>query len=205
MSKEEWTRVHQPYELKFHKGDNYRWSEKFMVVWSDIFGNFMGVNKDQFKDGVLLDIGCGSRPCLDWFEGGKKYNLDPLLDQYLPIKQIQKYWVDKTPDEMICSPAEEVIKALVGKCDFIVCSNVLDHTYDWREILNNMVSYGKQGSMVCFSTDLSSHGIGHPGIDDHEEFHKFMGDHYEIVKEATRKEFPEARWMREVFYVLRKK
>jgi 2-polyprenyl-3-methyl-5-hydroxy-6-metoxy-1,4-benzoquinol methylase len=201
MSKEEWQKVHQPYELKFHKGNNFRWNDtNFMKLWDILFGEFMEFSKDQFKeDEIILDIGCGSRPCLDWFESGERYHLDPLLNSYVTIPQVKRHWESKDPANLLSQPAEELKDDLVDKCDFIVCVNVLDHTYDWRAILSNMVKYGKSGSYVCFTTDLNSHGIGHPGIDNHDEFYKFIEDHYEIIKSIPNY------YKREISYNLRKK
>jgi hypothetical protein len=199
MSKEEWERIHQPYELKFHKGNNFRWTDNFMTLWDKLFGDFMGLSKDHFpEDHILLDIGCGSRPALDWFDSGTCYHLDPLLNSYMKIPQVQKYWTDKEPVNLLSQPAEELVTDLVGRCDFITCVNVLDHTYDWRIILANMVQYGKQGSIVCFTTDLNSHGIGHPGIDNHDEFYSFITDHYEVIESIPNL------FKREISYNLRK-
>jgi SAM-dependent methyltransferase len=198
--KEEWIKVHQPYEFKFHQSNNFRWSEKFMEFWDLCYGGFMELSKDQFTDDqILLDIGCGSRPGLDWFTSGKCYHLDPLLDKYVTIPQMAPYWKDKDEEVMLSQPAEDMVEDLRGKCDFVVCHNVLDHAYDWRTILSNMSAYCKKGAIVCFSTDLHSHGIGHPGIDNHQEFFDLIKEDYEIVKDDPN------RWGREVFYYLIKK
>lgn len=184
MSKEidDWKRMHQPYELRFHQGKNYRWWPKYETEWTQTFEGFMGLNRDSFNDGIMLDIGCGSRPCLDWFNGGERYHLDPLLPEFMKIPQVKQYWEDKEPQHLLQQPAEVLYDKLVGKCDFVVCCNVLDHTYSWRDILNNMLLYCKKGGTVCFNTDLTTHGMGHPGVNNHAEFYKFFIDNFEIVK-----------------------
>src|SRR6478672_651097 len=86
----EWQSRHQPFELQFHQGQNYRWSDAtFWQQWDEVFGQFMALPKDFFCRGeVLLDVGCGSRPVLDWFSGAsERHFLDPLLDQYREIPQ----------------------------------------------------------------------------------------------------------------------
>jgi len=178
----EWERVHQPYELRFHQGQNYRWGDKYEIEWTETLNEFMELERDDFKDGVMLDIGCGSRPCLDWFDGGEQYSLDPLLDKYLTIPQIQKYWENKDKEHMLSQPAEELVEKLVGKCDLVLCCNTIDHAYDWKKILDNMLLYCKEGATVCFNTDLTSHGMGHPGVTNHAEFYKFFIDNFHIIK-----------------------
>jgi hypothetical protein len=202
MSKEIWEKEHQPFELKWHQGNNYRWNNSFVVEWEQKFNEFMELSKDEFTDNdILLDIGCGSRPCLDYFNSGKKYHLDPLLKDYLKIEQVQKYWTDKTEDELLMQPAEELVKHLVGKCDFIVCCNVLDHTYDWESIINNIIKYSKKGTKVFFFTDLDGHGPGHPGIDDVDKLKKIIDDNFIKVKDIDYK----GSCYKHVFYSLKYK
>ena len=35
----EWERVHQPYEFRFHQGQNYRWEGKYEIEWSRVADN----------------------------------------------------------------------------------------------------------------------------------------------------------------------
>ena len=128
----------------------------------------------------ILDIGCGSRPALDWFTDSPchKYYLDPLLKQYMTIPEVAKFWSHKDPRYLLPIPAEKHIGKLDHKFDFIICWNVLDHTYDWRKILHNITSYCVTGGLVCIGTDFESHGVGHPGIDDKGYFMSFIKQYY---------------------------
>ncbi len=184
--KNEWDSVHQPFELRFHQKHNYRWDERaFRGQWDEIFGRFLGYTQQHFSAGqTLIDVGCGSRPVLDWFTGApRKIFLDPLLDQYRQIDKMHEYWSAKRPDTLFSQPAEKMVPTLAGQCDFVNCWNVLDHTYDWRLILNNIRDYAKPGARVCLGTDFASHGEGHPGIEDQDYFFRFVNEHFEIVAE----------------------
>ena len=57
---------------------------------------------------------------------------------------------------------------------------MLDYTYDWLQILENIRDYVRPGGYVCLGTDFLSHGIGHPGINDRQKFQSFIGDSFEI-------------------------
>src|SRR5207249_3535547 len=118
----EWRRVHQPFELRFHQGQNYRWSNQtFWAQWDEIFGRFLDLRPGHFsQDAVLLDVGCGSRPVLDWFTSDcEKHFLDPLLSEYLQIDAMRPHWRDKPAERLLSQPAEVRAEQLVGKCDFV--------------------------------------------------------------------------------------
>jgi SAM-dependent methyltransferase len=188
--REEWSQRHQPFELRFHQGQNYRWDDDaFFAQWDEVFGRFLGLRKDAFGPGsVLLDVGCGSRPVLDWFTGeSQKYFLDPLLAEFCRIERMSPYWRGKSPDTLFSQPAEQPITQLFGRCDFVNCWNVLDHTYDWRQILQNVRDYARPGGLVCIGTDFRAHGDGHPGIDDRGYFDRFLGDHFRL--DAVRSDY----------------
>jgi len=183
--KAEWKSLHQPFELDYHQHENIRWDdEQFMARWSEIFGSFCKLRRDQFgSDNVIIDIGCGSRPAFDWFDNRcVKYYLDPLLDQYREIPEVKQFWQDKPQTNLLARPAEEFVESLEATGDFINCWNVLDHTYDWRSILLNLWRYAKPGALLCIGVDLRSYGDGHPGIDDPGFLSEFVASHFHILE-----------------------
>ena len=179
----EWRREHQPYELAFHQQDNFRWhDEPFQRQWDLVFGEFCELTPDRFgKNDLLLDLGCGSRPALDWFDAGPRtVHLDPLLAEYRRIPEVARFWQARDPRDLIAAPAEEFVHDLEGRCRFVLCWNVLDHTFDWREILENVSRYVAPGGLACIGTDVAPHGPGHPGIDDANEFARFLVRHFDV-------------------------
>jgi hypothetical protein len=182
--KAEWKSRHQPFELNYHKHDNFRWhDEQFMARWTEVFGSFCGLKPGQFgPENVIIDIGCGSRPAFDWFDNVcLKYHLDPLLEEYGRIPQIQRFWRSKPQKSLLSKPAENFIQNLENRGDFVCCWNVLDHTYDWRRILLNLWRYTKNDALLCIGTDFESHGDGHPGIDDPLFFWEFVESHLHVL------------------------
>lgn len=182
----EWTKYHSKWLLESQKGPNYRWDDQhFERQWSSIFGEFMAFRRNQFNsDDALFDVGCGSRPALDWFEGPvRKYHLDPLLAEFVKIQEVRGFWQGKPEESMLAMPAETPIEWLHDSCSFVNCWNVLDHTYDWKKILENIASYTKAGAFACIGTDFQSHGIGHPGIDNYDSFRWFVEEFFIVEKE----------------------
>lgn len=181
--KEEWKEIHQPWELRYHQGNNFRNVDaSWKAQWDKIFIEFMEITPSHFtSEDILIDVGCGSRPCLDWFDEGEVHNLDPLLSDFLKIEAMKRHWENKTL--LYSQPAESLVESLVGKCDYVHCWNVLDHTYDWKQILENITLYSKKGGIVLLGTDLhSTPHVGHPGIDNKDEFFRFVNDHFLVTK-----------------------
>ena len=187
----EWEEAHQPYELEFHKRPNFRWKEfKYHYRWDDcwnkLFERFMEFNKKQFKDSdMILDVGCGSRPCLVWFESGDKHYLDSLIDEYMEIDEMKKYWEPVNTSNLYNQPAEMLNDELRGKFSFILCWNVLDHTYDWKKIIDNISLYLKDDGVALIGNDFGVKGgsLGHPGIYPKSDFYEKIEEYFEIVKE----------------------
>ncbi len=185
----EWNSVHQRFELRYHTKSNYRWDDSsFYRQWDLIFKDFLGLTYSSFdREKTILDIGCGSRPAFDWFRdsAATKYYLDPLLTSFQSIPKMSAFWRDKKNESLLSIPAEINVKELNGCCDFTLCWNVLDHSYDWFSILRNIAAYSRERALVCIGTDFTSHGIGHPGIDDKDQFYDFVKAYFNVEKEVA--------------------
>jgi len=186
-TKHEWRNTHQPWELRYHQNSNFRWNDaSWNNQWDKVFIEFMELTPSYFtNEDILVDIGCGSRPCLDWFNEGTVHHLDPLLNDFLEVDRMKPHWENKPL--LYSQPAEQLVENLVDKCDYVHCWNVLDHTYDWRQILENISLYSKKGGLVLLGTDLSSTPhVGHPGIDSRSDFFSFINKHFTVIKSKDR-------------------
>lgn len=170
-----------------------------LSVWDFLKTEFFNDSIDEFekfitkmKDKNNLEVGCG--PCgllnsLYWFEN--RTIIDPLIDGYKQY-QLSLYgesWFNQ--DGLICysKPAETTIESLVGKIDgFVICRNCIDHTQDWRLIMENIGKYSAIGSYFLFWSDLfhfNGTDSGHFNITNDKgyfrEYVKTLG--YEIESE----------------------
>jgi len=184
---EEWKNIHQPWELKYHQNSNFRWPGSESIwneQWDNVFSLFGKLTKDLFnKQSILIDIGCGSRPALKWFNSGYIYNIDPLLSDYLKIPQLSPHWSNFDDKQLISDPAEKFQNQLKNKADFILCWNVLDHTFDHETILENCANYAKKGSLFLLGTDLGAKKhLGHPGIPNREKFIDRLDSDFETLE-----------------------
>jgi len=185
----EWEEVHQPFELNYHRRPNFRWPEQVSLwndQWSSVFG-FAGLTPDSFSTENLLDMGCGSKPALEWFNSGEKWYLDPLLDEFRDIPQVKGYWDRMDTSRLIAKPGEEFIPMLEGHFDFILCWNALDHAYDAIAVLRNMHRYVKPGGKILLGTDIGeSPHLGHPGIGSRAKFMETIHELFDVELESTR-------------------
>lgn len=181
-----WETVHQPFELSYHKQGNYRWRDmEWESQWNAVF-EFAELSKDAFNHNeILLDVGCGSRPCLEWFTESRqctRYYLDPLLNDYIQIPKMRSYWEDKK-DFLLSVPAEQRVDSMVGRCDYVHCWNVLDHCFSGEQVLKNIVDYAKPGGIVLIGTDFGNKSnIGHPGL-HREVFDEYVQQYFEVLKQ----------------------
>ena len=63
------------------------------------------------------------------------------------------------------------------------CWNVLDHTYDWRKILDNVVKYLKPDGQFILATDHKVPHLGHPSF-KREEFFEEINKRFDIKKQV---------------------
>ena len=131
--------------------------------------------KDEFKDKVVVDIGCGPTGRLEWLEGSF-VAIEPLGTalRRLPWAHMEKY--HKIYDQ----PAEKRIDELVGKVDMIFSLNCLDHAYDLEAIISNVAAYLKPGGQAFISVDVDKspkEDDTHPLIIRHETMRSMFHKH----------------------------
>ncbi len=146
---------------------------------------------DYTRGKKALEIGSGPFGFLAFTTwASERHVVDPLLDSY---KNVQKELFGKTifSNEIkgYSTPAEELIKDLVGKIDgFIVCRNCIDHTEDPWSILYNITQYAAPGSYLLFWADIwhigGSIDEGHHSVTkNHKVIEAFLeGQGYQILK-----------------------
>jgi hypothetical protein len=199
MDKETWEDECQSFELDFHSRSNYRWNkEQFWPAWEKHFAEWCGFGKDAFDGKVVIDVGCGSVPAIDYFDGAVKYYMDPLIDKYIHIEKVAEYWDSEHLRHSISSPAETFWQLLEGAASMINAWNMLDHCYDWRAVVKNLGMYARSGCFMCLSTDYAPHK-GHVGIDDTEELFITLAVDWEVIKDEP------SYWGRDMALLLRRK
>lgn len=149
IDKETWKKNSQAGEFAFHKRDTWRQSDDF-IEQTKVFFTQMGYNANQFSDQVVVDLGAGSKMRGKYFQNNKLIAIEPMAEDCL--REIP--WSDlNDADKLYSQPAEDLIPELVNNVDFVFSINVLDHCYNFDEIVKNVFLYLKPGAEAFFSFD----------------------------------------------------
>jgi len=144
-----WSEVGQQKELEYHITSEWRRSGDFMPQTRILFEGF-GFMPCHFSGKTILDVGAGSQLRTLYFENAEIIALEPLGKEF--IKKVDNQNLDKA-SKLISEPAEKFIAEIEGKIDFVISINVLDHCYNFDQIVNNIYLYMKNKATAFFSFD----------------------------------------------------
>lgn len=193
-----WQNTYAPILLK-HLNDCKQSGEKTWYSEEIWLSEFFNSSKEEFlkfeqeiSEKNNLEIGSGPFGFLQglyWLKN--RTTIEPLLEQY-KAKQIEclgESWLLDESQKFYSKPSEILIPELIGKIDgFIVCRNCLDHTQDWRNVLENISKYASKGCYFMFWSDLyhvNGADSGHFNITDNvDEFKNILkGYGFDIIRE----------------------
>jgi 2-polyprenyl-3-methyl-5-hydroxy-6-metoxy-1,4-benzoquinol methylase len=84
-------------------------------------------------EGKVLEVGCGPIGFFENIEGITVKAIDPLMKLFadnLSFSQYGKY--------NNCDYSDDALESIKETFDFVVCSNVIDHTDNWAEFSSNL-------------------------------------------------------------------
>lgn len=149
-SREHWQQRSQEGELAFHKRDRWRRTAAFTAQSARLFRHF-GFQPDEYADKTVVDLGAGSMLRSKFFRGAHLVVIEPLADRF--IAEVEGCDL-KDAAEVHSRPAEQLIESLVGTADLVVSINVLDHCFDFPEIVENIRRYLKPDGLAFLSFDM---------------------------------------------------
>lgn len=155
--RESWPYRHLPLtDLQAHRHEVACWFLNEMgftaVPGSNTFSDFQG---------SVLEVGCGPLGFFELVEGVEVVAQDSLMSAYadhLPFSTLGKRGSVTYSDE----PVDQI----AGLFDFVVCSNVLDHTADWIQFLKEICHRVKPdgGELLLFTDSRGVPCEGHTQI-----------------------------------------
>ncbi|GAA2632406.1 hypothetical protein Adu01nite_11990 [Paractinoplanes durhamensis] len=149
-SRETWAAVAQDGEFQFHKNDTWRKTPDFMNQTDRLLRHF-GFTPEQYAGKVVVDVGAGSMLRTRFFTDAHLVVVEPLADRFLaeiPACDL------KDAAEVYSRPAEELIDGLVGRADLVISINVLDHCFDFAEIVRNIREYLAPDGLAFLTFDM---------------------------------------------------
>ena len=151
-----WAGAAQEGELEFHKTNRWRETEAFMEQTVALFRTF-GFQRSGWEGKTVIDLGAGSKLRSKFFEGARIVVIEPLADRYIA----EVPWSDlKDAAAVFSRPAEKLVEECVGTADLLISINVLDHCYDFADIVSNIRDYLKPDGTAFLSFDM------HENVDD---------------------------------------
>jgi len=146
---DDWLKRAQKGEFQFHLRDEWRQTEDFMDQTIKLFDHF-GFERNQYDNKTIIDLGAGSKLRSKYFLGAKIIAIEPLAEKFL--RDIT--WCDlNDANELYSVPAENLIEQCYNLADLLISINVLDHCYDFEQIIKNIVSYLKDDGIAFLSFD----------------------------------------------------
>lgn len=149
-SKEKWATEAQEGEFNFHKTNKWRQTPDFMEQTDRLLRHF-GFTPEQYADRTVVDVGAGSMLRTKFFTGAHLVVVEPLADRF--VAEIPHTDL-KDAAELYSTPAEQLIDGLVGRSDLVISINVLDHCYDFRQIVDNIRQYLKPDGLAFLTFDM---------------------------------------------------
>ncbi len=117
----------------------------------------------EFRDGAILELGCGPLGMIEYLPGARRVAFDPLNDKYSRLfGNFRSRAIEYVSDR----------RQLLGdqtSFDLALCHNVLDHTDDPAEWFNDLFSKLATGGRFIFQVNLSKPDM--PQAAEHRRMH----------------------------------
>ena len=149
-SREKWASEAQEGEFAFHKTNKWRQTPDFMIQTDRLLRHF-GFTPEQYAGKVVVDVGAGSMLRTRFFTGAHLVVVEPLADRFLA--EIPGCDLNNAA-EVYSLPAEQLVEPLVGRSDLVISINVLDHCYDFPQIVDNIRQYLKPDGVAFLTFDM---------------------------------------------------
>lgn len=101
----------------------------------------------DFKNSVVLDVGCGISTILNYIDAKEKHGIDPLAKEY---KRIFKY----PKGIKVKQGRGENLPYPENSFDVVICSNALDHTENPQKTLQQIHSVLKPGGNFILTLEI---------------------------------------------------
>lgn len=163
----------------------YYWQndEKSLKMIFQVYCDELNINKNSFKNKVVIDVGCGPMGSLHYFNAKMKFGVDILANQYNQEFNTQKH------DMIYLNCHSHKIPLVDEFADAVISRNALDHVNNFEKTINEIYRILKMEGEILLSLSLRPFSlITEPQILTRQRMKKaLMGKfHYKITKELKR-------------------
>ncbi len=119
--------------------------------YEEFFTTFFDLQKSDYDERTIMDIGCGPRGSLEWADNAKRrVGLDPLADKYLKMEGLTHKM------EYVQSGAEKM-SFDSGSFDIVTSLNSLDHVDNLEESIQEIKRIVAPGGLFLMICDIHSY------------------------------------------------
>lgn len=151
-------RIKEHFELRFWRGLRAQVDQSSNVDktleherahYEEFYTSFFGLNKSDYTNKRILDIGCGPMGSLEWADNAaQRVGLDPLVDRYMTLG------ADRHAMEYV-NAFSEAIPFDNAHFDFVTSLNSLDHVESVERTFEEMVRVLKPGGTILVITEIN--------------------------------------------------
>ncbi|HGY89793.1 MAG TPA: methyltransferase domain-containing protein [Planctomycetes bacterium] len=113
--------------------------------------NVDGVDMTPYEDKVIVDVGCGPRPFVEFYPARAGFMLDCCMREYQRERLLQP----ETPKKALCVDCmAERLPLRTGAVDHVFSINMLDHCYDPESVVAEFRRVIKPGGWIHLNVDI---------------------------------------------------
>ncbi len=113
--------------------------------------NVDGVDMTPYEDKVIVDVGCGPRPFVEFYPARAGFMLDCCMREYRREQLLQS----ETPKKVLCVDCmAEHLPLRTGAVDHVFSINMLDHCYDPESVVKEFRRVIKPGGWIHLNVDI---------------------------------------------------
>ncbi len=114
------------------EGDNAFLKQDSLNLIFQKYCKILEIDKDTFTNKVVIDIGCGPRGSLHYFNAKTKIGIDPLARIYEIFFKVHKQ------DMIYVNSRAEKMPIKKNFADFIISENALDHVENFTKVIKEI-------------------------------------------------------------------
>lgn len=135
-------------EYKLGGKDKYNQESSLKTIYKR-YCKHLNIDKNTFKDKIVVDIGCGPRGSLHYFNARLKIGVDPFANFYR-----KKFNVDKQ-DMIYLHTGAESIPISNRFADFVISHNALDHVDNFNQSIKEIHRIIKSEGIIIFQLNFN--------------------------------------------------
>ncbi len=113
--------------------------------------NVEGVDMTPYQDKVIVDVGCGPRPFVEFYPARAGFMLDCCMREYRREHLLQP----ETPKKVLCVDCmAEHLPLRTGSVDHVFSINMLDHCYDPESVVAEFRRVIGPGGWIHLNVDI---------------------------------------------------